>query len=460
MSAIHIFKAGTHTDMHGKKLPFTPDDLAACVKAYDPSVHEAPLVIGHPRTEDPAWGWVKALSLSGVDLMAEPAQLDPQFAEMVTDGRFKKVSASFYLPDSPSNPKPGVLYLRHVGFLGAQPPSVKGLKQVSFSEQEEGVVEFADWQAITNASLWGKLRDFLIARFSLDEAEKVLPEWQLNSLREEAYRDTLSQDAAGAQFSETGPGPSSASNEESSMTKEEIEALQEENRRLKQQAADRDARDAQVRQEQLHKDNVAFAEKLVAEGRLAQDEKVYRTGHVKKLTASDRWAGGKGDPIGVIEAGMEAVRTATGLRPNLMTMGAGVMALLKFHPAIQAAIGANERKRITTEILQDLFQIEEIVIGAPVSLPSMKAAMDKNSVPADIWGDNLMLHYVGKPQPGADSADENEPSFGYTLRRKGMPVADKYDGAGGKVKYCRYTDIYKVAVVGGDAGYLITGISK
>ncbi len=179
------------------------------------------------------------------------------------------MSASFYLPDSPSNPKPGVLYLRHVGFLGAQPPSVKGLKQVSFSEQEEGVVEFADWQAITNASLWGKLRDFLIARFSLDEAEKVLPEWQLNSLREEAYRDTLSQDAAGAQFSETGPGPSSASNEESSMTKEEIEALQEENRRLKQQAADRDARDAQVRQEQLHKDNVAFAEKLVAEGRLA-----------------------------------------------------------------------------------------------------------------------------------------------------------------------------------------------
>lgn len=89
-------------------------------------------------------------------------------------------------------------------------------------------------QAITNASLWGKLRDFLIARFSLDEAEKVLPEWQLNNLREEAYRDTASQDAAGAQFSETGRVPSSKSNEESSMTKEEIEALQEENRRLKQ----------------------------------------------------------------------------------------------------------------------------------------------------------------------------------------------------------------------------------
>lgn len=65
MSAIHIFKAGTHTDMHGTKLPFTQSDLAACVKAYDPSVHEAPLVIGHPKTEDPAWGWVKSLSLNG-----------------------------------------------------------------------------------------------------------------------------------------------------------------------------------------------------------------------------------------------------------------------------------------------------------------------------------------------------------------------------------------------------------
>ena len=192
--------------------------------------------------------------------------------------------------------------------------------------------------------------------------------------------------------------------------------------------------------------------------RLAQDKTVYKASNVKALKADERWAGGKGDPIGVIEAGIEAVRNTTGLRPNLMTMGASVMALLKFHPAIQAAIGANERKRITLDILKDLFLVDEVVIGEPVSMASMKDAQDKNKVPSDIWGDNLMLHYVGKPQAGTDRADE--PSFGYTLRRKGMPVADKYDSNGGKVKYCRYTDIYKVAVVGGDAGYLITNIVK
>ncbi|EKN3403269.1 hypothetical protein O1Y79_002709 [Yersinia enterocolitica] len=194
--------------------------------------------------------------------------------------------------------------------------------------------------------------------------------------------------------------------------------------------------------------------------RLAQDPKVYVQGSVKALAAAERWVGGKGDPIGIIEAGIEAVRNKTGLRPNLMTMGASVMSLLKFHPAIQAAIGANERKRITIEILKDLFQLDDVVVGEPVSMASMKDAQDKDKTPSDIWADNLMLHYVGKPQPGTTSADENEPSFGYTLRRKGMPVADKYDGAGGKVNYCRYTDIYKVAVVGGDAGYLISNIAK
>lgn len=53
----------------------------------------------------------------------------------------------------------------------------------------------------------------------------------------------------------------------------------------------------------------------------ARDKNVYRAANVKALAAADRWGGGKGDPIGIIEGGIEAVRNATGLRPNLMTMG-------------------------------------------------------------------------------------------------------------------------------------------
>ena len=100
-------------------------------------------MIGHPKDNAPAYAWVKGLSLEGDTLKAELTQIDPEFSEMVQMGRFKKISASFYLEDSPHNPKPGKLYLRHVGFLGAMPPAVKGLRNPEFSENEKGVVNFS-----------------------------------------------------------------------------------------------------------------------------------------------------------------------------------------------------------------------------------------------------------------------------------------------------------------------------
>ena len=77
--------------------------------------------------------------------------MDAAFAETVAAGRFKKIFASFYSPDAPANPVPGVYYLRHVGFLGAQPPAVTGLRSPEFADNEAGVVEFADWGDLKNA---------------------------------------------------------------------------------------------------------------------------------------------------------------------------------------------------------------------------------------------------------------------------------------------------------------------
>ncbi|HGU1009467.1 TPA: hypothetical protein ACM6Y8_000224 [Escherichia coli] len=184
---------------------------------------------------------------------------------------------------------------------------------------------------------------------------------------------------------------------------------------------------------------------------LAQDAKIYKPNAKKVFTATDCWANGQGDPLRDVETYMDAVRNNVGLRPNIITMGASVMTLLKFHPVIQAAIGANERKIITADILKELFGVDEVVVGSPVSL-------GKDGKATDLWKDNLMGHYVTPPQGGAASADENEPSFGYTFRRKGMPVIDQYDAVGGKVHHCRYTDIYKVVVVGSDAGFLLSGL--
>ncbi|MCO1337163.1 hypothetical protein MO867_22855, partial [Microbulbifer sp. OS29] len=90
-------------------------------------------------------GWVSSLDFAGSVLTAEPDQVEPEFAEMVNTGRFPKISASFFHPESANNPVPGVWYLRHVGFLGAAAPAVKGLKEASFAGDGEDIftVEFA-----------------------------------------------------------------------------------------------------------------------------------------------------------------------------------------------------------------------------------------------------------------------------------------------------------------------------
>ncbi len=144
MSEIEIFRAGTHTDMHGRRLTFSEADIAQCAASYSPNTYDAPLVVGHPKMDAPAYGWVNSLRADGGILKATPRQVDPEFSEAVNAGRFPKVSACFYLPDAPNHPKPGSLYLRHVGFLGGMPPAVKGLKTVSFAEDAAGIVTFGD----------------------------------------------------------------------------------------------------------------------------------------------------------------------------------------------------------------------------------------------------------------------------------------------------------------------------
>ena len=132
---IEIFKAGRRTADSGVIYVITEADVAASAAAYVPQIHEAPLTVGHPEGNLPAYGWVAGLEAgAGGVLKSSHKQVEPQFAEMVGAGRFKKRSASFYLPDDPTNPVPGVWYLRHVAYLGDKPPAVKGLKDIQFSE--------------------------------------------------------------------------------------------------------------------------------------------------------------------------------------------------------------------------------------------------------------------------------------------------------------------------------------
>jgi len=56
-----IFGSGSHVDISGARLDFAEADLRATAEAYDPALNGAPIVVGHPRHDAPAYGWVAGL---------------------------------------------------------------------------------------------------------------------------------------------------------------------------------------------------------------------------------------------------------------------------------------------------------------------------------------------------------------------------------------------------------------
>jgi hypothetical protein len=352
---LHIFKPGRQTAMNGLTLEFSESDLAASAAAYDPAKHEAPIVIGHPKHDAPAYGWVKSLATADDGLQAEPHQVDAAFAELVEAGRYKKISASFYLPDAPNNPVPGVYYLRHVGFLGAQPPAVKGLKAAEFADAEEGVVEFGDWGMETNATLWRRMREWLLAKFGQETADQVIPDWQIETIREAARQD---DDAPRVAFADpenapAGASPAKPTTEENHVTPEQAAALEAENAQLKQQLATAEADKQKQAAARRHADNVAYAEQLIGDGKLAPKHKDAVVAFLDFSEADASLEFGEGDtkqPLAgafksflgelpkVVEFGEHATKDkATGTQESVAEFGESAdPERLKQHQAIQA----------------------------------------------------------------------------------------------------------------------------
>ena len=127
-----IFKAGSQVATGGIVHHFSEKDLEHIATAYKIKP-DAPLVIGHPRDNKPEYGRVLGLFARGDKLYAQ-AEVNPELIQLVRSGSYKKVSASFYSLGDKNNPYPCNYFLRHVGFLGAQPPAVKGMDALKFSE--------------------------------------------------------------------------------------------------------------------------------------------------------------------------------------------------------------------------------------------------------------------------------------------------------------------------------------
>lgn len=268
MRRLHIFRAGTHTPMGGGTLEFSAADLDATARAYDPARHEAPIVVGHPRLDAPAYGWIGTLAAEDGGLFAAPRQVEPAFAAMVEAGRFKKISAAFFKPDHPRNPSPGSYYLKHVGFLGAVPPAIEGLKPVEFGAEDDGAltVEFAadgwrlGWIFSDLAALLRGVRDHLVEKEGAEAADKVMPGATVQRLAEEAARlqaESLADASPVPGFAD----PTPPTTKDTAVSEQELAARQ---RELEEREAAFAAREREAR----GREDRAFADGLVKEARL------------------------------------------------------------------------------------------------------------------------------------------------------------------------------------------------
>lgn len=296
MQKLHLFRAGTHTPSKGKALSFAAEDLAAIAAGYDPALHEAPIVVGHPGADAPAYGWIAGLSADADGLWAEPHQVDPDFAELVGKGRFKKISVALYHPENPRNPKPGAWYLRHVGFLGAQPPAVKGLKSAEFAADDDAVtIEFAEswqlgWLLSDIAGLFRGVRDWMVGSAGAEQADKLLPGGTIQRIAEEAARiqERATAEAAPAPAFSEEPKEPDVNEAELARQREE---LAERERGVAAREAAAAARDAAVRRA----DDAAFVEGLVKAARLPQSLAARATAVLSSLSPDLEVAFGEGE---------------------------------------------------------------------------------------------------------------------------------------------------------------------
>ena len=270
--------AGTYPDGNNSDQPieFSESVLKSIVDNYDPALHEAPIVKGHPQGNGPAYGWVAGVALSDSGIEATTKQVDANFAEEVKNGRFKKISSSFYRPDSPYNPTPGSYYLRHIGLFGDTPVVAKAGRDAEFSEQEtESDYVYVDFSELTElaenswsiAQMGRSLREWMIEKFGIDEADKVVPAYVAENL-EDAARHPVDKESVVSDFSEPNK------NQSSKQTKEKPVADTDGNAEFaeKQAQFEKDQKELAAKQKkfaaeqmkQVRAENVSFCESMVA----------------------------------------------------------------------------------------------------------------------------------------------------------------------------------------------------
>lgn len=186
---------------------------------------------------------------------------------------------------------------------------------------------------------------------------------------------------------------------------------------------------------------------------MTQNPANYAASNKIALSGTDVFTNDASDPEGVVDDAKAAIRSKIVKEPNTLVIGYGSWRALKRHPKLKAILSDTRSRLVQLADLREIFEIENIVVGKGMYATDAGATVD-------LWGNTMVFAYV---PGGAKTAGTNaplrsvyEPSFGYTLRKKGNPVVDTRT-EDGKLEIVRNTDIFRPYLLGAEAGYLVTG---
>ncbi|MDX8385360.1 MAG: major capsid protein [Gallionella sp.] len=198
--------------------------------------------------------------------------------------------------------------------------------------------------------------------------------------------------------------------------------------------------------------NIILLKSEVDAAAIARDAANYVAANKVTLAGTSQWsdhANGVSDPSGDIETAKEAIRAATGKRPNVVLLSPKAYNACKQHPKIIDRIKYTGRDSVTADMLATLWDVKKVVVGDGIY-------EDQAGGLTDVWGKDVVVAYTEM----GSLADAGLPSYGYTYRLSGYPLVETpYMDRNAKLWAYPVNDSRSPVLAASGAGYLITNVS-
>lgn len=196
----------------------------------------------------------------------------------------------------------------------------------------------------------------------------------------------------------------------------------------------------------------------IEQAAIARNPTSYPDGNKAQLSGASQWSADPDtavDPSSSIDAGIDAIRNATGLEPNVMLLPSQVYRVLRRNKFARSLFGGTGAGALTPEQIATAYGIKRVVIGGAVYADGSDVSdAPKTGDFVDIWGKDVILAYVPEDPGGME-----EPSFGYTYTLEGHPYVEPARWDGDTRSFVYGVSYERAPVLSGMyAGYLIRDV--